>query len=136
MSYGYNQAATHAACVVDPAADGTVNVWRAPTATGGSVTIRRASIIFSDALSAGTANGREVWLATTGTVGSAAVSAITPKIGTATGGTYAAWTASKEELFTLGTATLASGTYLALVYDKTGTDTWKNAHVHIEYVGG
>lgn len=134
--FGNNIVHTHTCAVTDPAADGTVAIWRVPTSTGGSATIRRASIIFADGLAAGTANGREVWLATAGTTGATAVTALTPKLGTGAGGTFSAWTANTEQVFTLGTATVASGQYVALVYDETGTDAWKNATVHIEYAPG
>jgi hypothetical protein len=134
MGFPYNHPVQVSCSFTDPAADGTACIWKVPENVG-KATILEATIVTDSTLNAGTANGREFTLLDAGTVGTAA-NAISQTRGTATGGTFEAWTANTEKVFTLGTATLSAGKYLALAYNETGSDSFKNAHVHLTVVFG
>ncbi len=135
MGFGYNNAKVASCYVKDPAANGTAPLFKVPASTGGSVTLNSANACFDAALAAGTANGREIRLLNGGADGSGAT-ALTPWLGTATGGTYAAWVACTAQALTLGTATVASGSWIMLEYKETGTDAFKNAVIDFEYHDG
>ena len=135
MAFDYNNPRVVVCPVTDFAADGTAIIWRAPVENTAGVTIKNAVVVADTALNAGTANGREIRLLNGGTAGTSA-NAITPYVGTATSGTYAAWVAQTPKSFTLGTATLASGEYLAVEYNETGTDSWKNLNIIFEFDPG
>jgi hypothetical protein len=112
----------------DPTADRVLHIARAPY---GGATITNAYAITNTTLAAGTANIVALELRNGGTGGTA-----TTAIGTAGGTT--GWTLQVPETFSLNASLdeLASGEWLTMNYDETGTVAPLNTTVVVEWVGG
>ena len=112
----------------DQAGDGVVGILRAPW---GGATIKAVYAFPELTISASTANFYDLILQNGGAVGTS-----TTAIGTA-GGT-AGLTAITAETFTLNTSAdeLASGEWLKVVYDETGTVAPGEITICVEWVNG
>jgi hypothetical protein len=114
----------------DPAADDVLHLMTAPSDPPGGIEIKAASATSSNAVAANTANYFSVSLRNGGTAysGTAAVAA-------AVGGT-GGWTALTPKAFTISAGNLTAGQALQLVYDETGTGTFQDLIIQVEYVSG
>ena len=112
----------------DQAGDGVVGIMRAPW---GGATVKAAYAFPELTISASTANFYDLVLQNGGTTGTS-----TTAIGTA-GGT-AGVTAITQAAFTLNTSAdeLASGEWLKVVYDETGTVAPGEITICVEWVNG
>lgn len=133
-NFGFGDVQVASQTFADPAADTTWPFFRVSDRHV-QVEILRAWVSSDTALSAGTSNGRELNLVNMGTAGTA-TTVISTVAGSATGGTYAAWTANTPVTLTVSAGTLLKNQYLGLQYNETGTDAPKNMTVHVEYVVG
>ncbi len=119
MMFGYDDIKAISVHVGDPTEDRVVSLWRAPMACE----ILSAYVVDSKTLAAGTANYWEGHLENGGTAGTG-TTAITANLGgTAAGGTAPGWTANTPQAYTVSEGTLASGEWVNLDYDETGTVT-------------
>ena len=110
----------------DPAADEIYPLWVAPKA----VEIVSAYATVANDVAANTANYFTVALRNGGSDGAG-----TTAIADAIGGT-AGWTGLTPKAFTISEGTLAAGDVVEAVYDETGTGTFGQLTVQIDYVDG
>lgn len=110
----------------DPAADEVWPVWRAPAAC--EVVAAYATV--ANDVAASTENYFTIALRNGGTGGTA-----TTALATAAGGTVG-WTGLLPKTFTVSEGTLAAGEVVTAVYDETGTGTFTQLTVQIDYVQG
>lgn len=118
----------------DTTADASYKAWRVPTGVA-KIEILEAFVVSDTALGAGTANGRAVSLLNGGTAGTATAT-LCGAVGTATGGTHAAWVAHTVKEFTVSEGTMTEGQYLIVKYNETGSDAPLNLYGQITYVQG
>ncbi len=110
----------------DPADDDEVVIWRAPAACE----IVGAYATTANDVAASTANYFNVSLVNGGTAGSG-----TAAIATVVGGT-AGWTGLSPKSFTIGNGTLAAGQVVKANYDETGTGTFGQVTIQLDYLVG
>ncbi|MFQ5433484.1 MAG: hypothetical protein ACE5FD_01270 [Anaerolineae bacterium] len=110
----------------DPGADETWPLWRAPKAceiTGVYVTV-------PNDVAASTANYFDITLYNGGNAGTA-----TTALAAAVGGT-AGWTGLTPKSGTVSEGTLAAGNVVTAKYDETGTATFTQITIQLDYVDG
>ena len=129
--FGYDNVHTEVVTISEPAADGTLVIWRAP-ARHTSVEVLEAWAA-CDTEIAGAGTQVALTLVDRGPAGTATPSTVAPTVGTASTGD---WTANTPREFTLTEGTLDGGDYLCLVYDETGTAAPKNITVGFSWVSG
>lgn len=134
MVFGYDNQYSMSVIISDPAGDKSLPVWQVPSAVT-KIEILEAEVLSDTALSAGTVNGRAISLLNGGTAGDG-TDTIAAAVGTATGGTHAAWTANTPKAFTISEGTMTAGQWLVVKYDETGTDAPLNIVVNWTYVHG
>ena len=110
----------------DPAADETYPLWRAPQACE----IVAAYATVANDVAASTANYFTLALQNGGAAGTA-----TTALAAAIGGT-AGWTGLTPKTFTVSEGTLAAGEVVTAAYDETGTGTFTQVTVQLDYVLG
>lgn len=110
----------------DPAADEVWPVWRVPQAC--EVTAAYATV--ANDVAASTANHFSLALRNGGSAGTA-----TTALAAAVGGT-AGWTGLTPKAYTVSEGTLAAGDVVTAAYDETGTGTFTQVTIQIDYVLG
>lgn len=110
----------------DPAADEVWPIWRAPAAC--EVTAAYATV--ANDVGASTANFFDITLRNGGAAGTA-----TTALSAAIGGT-AGWTGLTPEVATVSEGTLAAGDVVTAAYDETGTGTFTQITIQLDYVIG
>lgn len=120
---------TKSVCVAidyDPAADEVIPLWRAPKAC--EITGAYATVV--NDVGADTANYFNLSLRNGGSAGTA-----TTALGGSIGGT-GGWTGLTPVSFTISEGTLAAGDVVTLNYDETGTGTFTEVTIQLDYVDG
>jgi len=126
MFGSYNKKSVTFSVAYDPAADEVWPVWRAPQAC--EITAAYATV--ANDVAASTANYFTVALLNGGSAGTAVTS-----LATAVGGT-AGWTGLTPKAFTVAEGTLAAGDVVTASYDETGTGTFAQITIQLDYVLG
>lgn len=110
----------------DPAADEVWPVWRAKKACE----VVSAYATVANDVAGNTANYFTIALRNGGSAGTA-----TTALAAVVGGT-AGWTGLTPKSFTVSEGTLAAGDVVTAVYDETGTGTFTQVTVQIDYIEG
>ena len=130
--FNYDNVHSVTVALADPAADGTLPIWKAPSRYA-QIEILEAWASSDTTISAGVGTLIYLNLVDRGAAGTATatdVSAILGAIGTGD------WTANVPRAFTISEGTLDGGDYLCLGYNETGTVAPLNIVVGFSWVSG
>ena len=129
--FGYDAVRSQVVVLSDPTADGTFNIWRAPSRAT-KVEILSAYAISDTAIS-GVGTVITLRLLDMGSEGTALGGTVSATLGAAGTGD---WSAKVPRAFTISEGTLDGGDWLAVDYEETGTVAPLNITIQVDWVSG